>query len=234
MAIRNDAAVVGTFAVQRSILKNVYLWMTAGLAITGVVAFYIASNTQIVQALATQPFLFFALVIAEFGLVFFLTARLHTMSPGAATLGFAAYAVLNGVTLSLIFVAYTGASIARAFFVAAATFGVMSVWAMTTKKDLTRMGNYLFMGLVGIIIASLVNMFLRSSGLDWLISFVGVFLFLGLTAYDTQIIQRWSRELGDSVGEADYMRVSIMGALKLYLDFINLFLFLLRFLGRRN
>jgi len=234
MATRNDAAVVGTFAVQRSILKNVYLWMTAGLAITGVVAFYIASNTQIVQALATQPFLFFALVIAEFGLVFFLTARLHTMSPGAATLGFAAYAVLNGVTLSLIFVAYTGASIARAFFVAAATFGVMSVWAMTTKKDLTRMGNYLFMGLVGIIIASLVNMFLRSSGLDWLISFVGVFLFLGLTAYDTQIIQRWSRELGDSVGEADYMRVSIMGALKLYLDFINLFLFLLRFLGRRN
>lgn len=228
-----DRAIPRGVARDQSILKNVYMWMTLGLAITGVVAMYVASNTALMQAIVGNTMLFFLLIIAELGLVFFLSARIHTMSPGAATAAFAGYAILNGVTLSVIFLAYTSASIARAFFVASGMFAGMSLWAMTTKKDLSSIGNYLIMGLWGIIIASLVNIFLSSSSLSWVISFVGVFLFLGLTAYDTQIIKRWSAEMGD-VDEADYMRISIMGALKLYLDFINLFLFLLRLLGNRE
>lgn len=228
-----DRAIPRGVARDQSILKNVYMWMTLGLAITGVVAMFVASSTGLMQALVGNRMLFFLLIIGELGLVFYLSARIHTMSPGAATAAFAGYAILNGVTLSVIFLAYTNASIARAFFVASGMFAGMSLWAMTTKKDLSSIGNYLIMGLWGIIIASLVNMFLASSSLSWVISFVGVFLFLGLTAYDTQIIKRWSAEMGD-VGEADYMRISIMGALKLYLDFINLFLFLLRLLGNRE
>ena len=228
-----DRAIPRGVARDQSILRNVYMWMTLGLAITGVVAMFVASSTGLMQALVGNRMLFFLLIIGELGLVFYLSARIHTMSPGAATAAFAGYAILTGVTLSVIFLAYTNASIARAFFVAAGMFAGMSLWAMTTKKDLSSIGNYLIMGLWGIIIASLVNIFLASSSLSWVISFVGVFLFLGLTAYDTQIIKRWSAEMGD-VGEADYMRISIMGALKLYLDFINLFLFLLRLLGNRE
>lgn len=228
-----DRAISGSVTRDQSILKNVYMWMTLGLAITGVVAMYVASSPGIMQALVGNRMLFFLLIAGELGLVFFLSARIHKMSPGAATASFAGYAVLNGVTLSVIFLAYTNASIARAFFVAAGMFAGMSLWAMTTKKDLSSIGNYLIMGLWGIIIASVVNIFLASSSLSWVISFVGVFLFLGLTAYDTQIIKRWSAEMGD-MDEADFMRISIMGALKLYLDFINLFLFLLRLLGNRE
>ena len=157
-----------------------------------------------------------------------------TLSPSAATLGFAAYAVLNGVTLSLIFLAYTGASIASSLFITAGTFAGMSIYAVMTKRDLSSLGHYLIMGLWGIIIASVVNMFLRSSALYWLLSYGGVALFLGLTAYDTQMIKRWSDELGSSPSEADFLRISILGALKLYLDFINLFLFILRIFGRRR
>ncbi|MFP4302259.1 MAG: Bax inhibitor-1/YccA family protein, partial [Alkalispirochaetaceae bacterium] len=228
-----DRAIPRSFARDQSILKNVYTWMALGLAITGVVALYVASTPALMQTLVGNRMLFFLLIAGELGLVFFLSARIHKMSPGAATASFAGYAILNGVTLSVIFLAYTNASIARAFFVAAGMFAGMSLWAMTTKKDLSSIGNYLIMGLWGIIIASLVNIFLASSSLSWVISFVGVFLFLGLTAYDTQIIKRWSAEMGD-VDDADYMRISIMGALKLYLDFINLFLFLLRLLGNRE
>ncbi|MFW6337703.1 MAG: Bax inhibitor-1/YccA family protein, partial [Alkalispirochaetaceae bacterium] len=216
-----DRAIPRSFARDQSILKNVYTWMALGLAITGVVALYVASTPALMQTLVGNRMLFFLLIAGELGLVFFLSARIHKMSPGAATASFAGYAILNGVTLSVIFLAYTNASIARAFFVAAGMFAGMSLWAMTTKKDLSSIGNYLIMGLWGIIIASLVNIFLASSSLSWVISFVGVFLFLGLTAYDTQIIKRWSAEMGD-VDDADYMRISIMGALKLYLDFINL------------
>lgn len=228
-----DRAIPRSVARDQSILKNVYMWMTLGLAITGVVAMFVASSSALMQAIVGNRMLFFLLIAGELGLVFFLSARIHTMSPTTATASFAGYAVLNGVTLSVIFLAYTNASIARAFFVAAGMFAGMSLWAMTTKKDLSSIGNYLIMGLWGIIIASVVNIFLASSSLSWVISFVGVFLFLGLTAYDTQIIKRWSAEMGD-VDEADYMRISIMGALKLYLDFINLFLFLLRLLGNRE
>lgn len=219
---------------ERSILRNVYIWMTLGLAITGVVAMYIASNPQLVRTIVMNRGLFFGLIIGQLALVFFLSARVQTMSPTAATLAFAAYSVLNGMTLSVIFLAYTAASVAQAFLVTAGTFGVLSVYAVTTDRDLGGLGQYLFAGLIGLIIAMLVNMFLRSSTMEYVISFFGVFLFMGLTAYDTQLIKRWSRELSSSADEADYVRISIMGALKLYLDFINLFLFLLRFLGDRR
>jgi len=205
-----------------------------GLALTGVISLGMASNPGMIRAFASNPILFFGAIIGEFALVLFLSARLMKMSATAATLGFAAYAALNGLTLSVIFLAYTGQSIAQAFFVAGGTFAGMSLWATVTKRDLSSIGNYLFMGLIGLIIASVVNLFFRSDAFSFLISIVGVVLFLGLTAYDTQMIQRWNRQFGSSIGEADYVKLSIMGALKLYLDFINLFLFMLRIFGRRN
>jgi FtsH-binding integral membrane protein len=219
---------------ERSILRNVYLWMTGGLALTAVVAWGVASTPSFIQALVASRFLFFALIIGEVALVWFLSARIMSLSPGAAVGGYVAYAVLNGITLSVIFLAFTGTRIATALFVTAGTFAGMSLYAVTTRRDLSRFGSYLIYGLWGVIIASLVNLFLRSGALDWVLSYAGVALFLGLTAYDTQIIRRWSLQLGESVAEADYVRISVLGALKLYLDFINLFLFFLRIFGRRR
>ena len=234
MATQQTQALRNAAVRERNILRNVYTWMALGLAITGVVAMYVSGNTQLVRSIVMNRGLFIALIIGELALVWILSANIHRMSPTAATLSFAGYALLNGVTLSVIFLAYTGVSIATTFFVTAGTFGALSLYAVTTNRDLGGMGQYLFAGLIGIIIASVVNMFLGSATLDYAISFIGVFLFMGLTAYDTQMIKRWSDEIGSSADEADYMRVSIMGALKLYLDFINLFLFLLRFLGTRR
>lgn len=215
----------------RSLLKNVYLWMTAGLALTGVVAWGVASTPALLNLVFGNPLLLIALIIGELVLVGIISARVMKMSVTAATAAFAGYAVLNGVTLSMIFLAYTGAVISQAFFVAAGMFGVMSLWAMTTKTDLSRFGSYLMMGLFGIIIASVVNIFIGNGVLDLIISYAGVALFLGLTAWDTQRIQAMAQQYAGA-GEDDYVRLSIMGALKLYLDFINLFLFLLRIFGR--
>ncbi len=232
MLERSTASQSYTAVRERNILKNVYLWMTGGLGLTGVVALYISSNMNIVRTLVSNPGLYFGLIIGELVLVIFLSMRLHKMSPAAATISFAGYSVLNGITLSLIFLAYTGESIALTFFIAAGTFGGMSLYALTTKRDLSGIGHYLFMALIGLIIASVVNLFIRSGPLYWLISLAGVAIFIGLTAYDTQIIKKWSEEYSDSVDEANYIRISIRGALKLYLDFINMFLFLLRIFGR--
>ena len=234
MSDKNVSSLSSRAVRTRSILRNTYLWMTGGLALTGVVAFGVASNPSIVRALVMNRFLFFGLIIAELILVIALSRRIMTLSPGAAVGGFALYAALNGVTLSLIFLAYTGTSIARVFFISAGTFAGVSLYAATTRRDLSGIGPYLIMALWGIIIASLVNFFLRSESLYWIISYIGVALFIGLTAYDTQIIKRWSDQHSDSLGETDYMRLSILGALKLYLDFINLFLFFLRIFGRRR
>ena len=219
---------------ERTIMRNVYLWMTAGLALTAVIALGVSSNPAVMRALLGNPGLFIFLILAQLGLVIFLSARIMRMSAGAAVASFAAYAGLNGVTLSVIFLAYTQTSISLAFFVAAATFAGMSVYGMVTKRDLSGIGHYLVMGLWGIIIASLINMFLRSTGLDYLISYIGVAVFVGLTAYDTQRIALMSRQMSAEVDELSYLRLSIIGALKLYLDFINLFLFLLRIFGRRR
>ncbi|GAB4375159.1 MAG: Bax inhibitor-1/YccA family protein [Spirochaetales bacterium] len=230
--VEKNFVMESAYARERSLLKNVYLWMSLGLAITGVVALGIASNPRLVIGLVSNPLLFFGVILAEFGLVMYLSARIQTMSAGAATIAFATYAALNGVTLSLVFLAYTGTSIASAFFITAGTFGAMSLYAITTKRDLSGLGHYLMMGLLGLIIASVVNLFLRSSGMEWMISVVGVLLFVGLTAYDTQIIKNWSQQSAYTADESIYIRISVIGALKLYLDFINLFLFFLRLFGR--
>ncbi len=174
------------------------------------------------------------LFIAELVLVFYLSARILSMKPLTATLCFAGYSILNGLTLSVIFFAYTTESITSTFFITAATFGGMALYASTTKRDLSTMGNYLGMALWGLIIAALVNMFLKSSTFDMMISGIGILVFCGLTAYDTQYILNISRNYSGSLDESDYIRFSIIGALKLYLDFINMFLYMLRFVGRRR
>lgn len=226
----SDNSYAGAQARTNTILKNVYLWMTTGLTLTGLVA-YFASGSGLVMAIAQNPLLFFAMIIGQLGLVIFLSARISRLSPQAATGFFLLYATLNGILFSYIFLVYTGTTIASTFFVTAGTFAGMSLYALTTKEDLTKYGRYLIMALWGLILASVVNMFLGSSGLNWLISYAGVLIFVGLTAYDTQVIARWSKHMTGNVSAADFTRMSIMGALKLYLDFINLFLFFLRIFG---
>ncbi|MDY7027475.1 MAG: Bax inhibitor-1/YccA family protein [Spirochaetota bacterium] len=219
---------------ERNILRNVYLWMTAGLALTGVVSIGVAGNPALMRTLLGNQFLFLALIIGELALVLYLSARINQMTASRATLAFAGYSILNGITLSIIFLVYTGAEISLAFFTAAGTFAGMSLYAMTTKRDLSGIGHYLIMGLWGIILASVINIFLRSEGLYYMISYIGVFVFIGLTAYDTQMIKRWNENFGTSISEEQYVKLSILGALKLYLDFLNMFLFMLRIFGRRN
>ncbi len=218
---------------ERSLIKNIYLWMTAGLALTGVVSLWMVSNPARVVSML-QSGMFWALILGEFALVFFLSARIMSMSPQAATLSFAAYSILNGITLSGLFLVYTRASLTSTFFITSATFAGMSLYAATTKKDLSGYGHYLIMGLWGIIIASVVNIFMKSPGLYYLVSYAGVLVFCGLTAYDTQMILRMSRTYSGSISGDDYIRFSVIGALKLYLDFINMFIFFLRIFGRRE
>lgn len=219
---------------ERSILKNVYLWMTAGLAMTGVVAYMVATNETLLRLFLGSGTSFLLIIIAQFALVIFLTARLQKMTSTTAIASFIGYSMLTGITLSVIFYAYSGLVISRAFFTTAAAFGGMSVYGMTTKRDLDGIGHYLIMGLWGIIIASLINMFLGSENIYYIISIIGVLVFLGLTAWDTQKIRRMNDAYGSSMDEETYIKLSIIGALILYLDFINIFLFLLRIFGRNN
>ncbi|ADN02970.1 Bax inhibitor-1/YccA family protein [Spirochaeta thermophila] len=221
-----------TGALQR-ILTNVYLWMTGGLALTGVVSLGVASSPALLRAFFSNPLIFFLLIGGELALVFYLSLRIQKMSPFAATVAFASYSALNGVTLAPLFLVYTGTSIAQVFFITAATFAGMSAYGYLTKRDLSRVGSIVGMALWGLIIASLVNIFLRSEGFSLVISYVGVLIFVGLTAYDTQVLKQWATQI-DPSDESVYVRFSIMGALKLYLDFINLFLFLLRIMGSRR
>lgn len=210
-------------------LAKVFNWMAIGLGMTGVVA-YATAYSGLAQVLMAGP-LFFVLIIAELGLVFYLSARIDKIQAGTATGLFVGYSVLNGLTLSMIFLAYTSASIAGTFFITAGMFGAMAIYGLVTKRDLSGLGSFMFMGLVGIIIASIVNIFLQSSSLYWVISMIGVLVFTGLTAYDVQKIKRMGEEGIMSQGEVAIRKGSIMGALALYLDFINLFLMLLRFFG---
>ncbi|MEW6078904.1 MAG: Bax inhibitor-1/YccA family protein [Thermodesulfobacteriota bacterium] len=222
--------------VVNSFIQSVYNWMAIGLALTGFMSYYVAgiienmivSNPAALQSI--QP-VFFILIIAELGLVFYLSARIQKIESGTATALFIIYAILNGVTLSFIFMAYTLSSIASTFFICAATFGACSVYGMVTKKDLTGVGQFMFMGLIGIIIASLVNIFLKSAGMSMIISYIGVFVFVGLTAYDTQKLKIMALSQPDGLDAAVVRKGAIMGALSLYLDFINMFLFLLRIFG---
>ena len=210
-------------------LAKVFNWMAIGLAVTGGVAFWTAQSGM-ARTLIASP-LFFVLVLAELGLVFFLSARIEKLQPGTATGLFLGYSLLNGLTLSTIFLAYTHASIAGTFLVTAGMFASMAVYGMVTKRDLSGMGSFMFMGLIGILLASVVNIFLKSSVLYWAISAIGVLVFVGLTAYDVQKIKTIGEEGIMEQGEAAIRKGSIIGALALYLDFINLFLMLLRFFG---
>lgn len=215
-----------------ALMRKVYIWMAMALAITGVTAFGVASSPNLLALIFSSKLLFFGLIIAELALVILLTARLQKLSLTTATLFFVLFAVINGVTLSSIFVIYTMASIAQTFFICSATFGVMAVYGYTTKRDLSSMGKLLFMALIGLIIATVVNIFMRSSGLNMAISYIGVLVFVGLTAWDTQKIKLMLANAED-MGEGA-QKIALIGALSLYLDFINLFIYLLRIFGRRD
>ncbi len=210
-------------------LAKVFNWMAVGLGITGVVAWFMASS-GIAAQLVASPF-FLVILFAELGLVFYLSARIDKIKATTATNLFIGYAGLNGLTLSMIFLAYTNSSIAATFFITAGMFGAMAGYGLVTKRDLSAFGSFLFMGVVGIVIASVVNMFMQSSALYWAISLIGVFVFVGLTAYDVQKIKNMGEQGIMDQGEEAIKKGAIMGALALYLDFINLFLMLLRFFG---
>ncbi len=210
-------------------LAKVFNWMAMGLGLTGLIAYFTASS-GLARAIVGSP-LFIVLIVAELGMVFYLSARISKIQAATASGLFIGYSVLNGLTLSTVFLAYTSSSIAGTFLITAGMFGAMAIYGLATKRDLSGLGSFLFMGLIGIIIASVVNIFLKSSGMSWMISFLGVLIFTGLTAYDVQKIKNMGEEGILSQGEEAIKKGSIMGALALYLDFINLFLMLLRFFG---
>ena len=220
---------VKTYALMRS----VYTWMTLALVITGFVSMYVAKSYTLLSVIMQNSMAFWGLIIAELGLVWYLSARINKMSFTTATVLFIVYSILNGVTLAFIFLIYTMSSIATTFFVTAGTFGVMALFGYVTKKDLTRIGSLCIMGVIGIIIASVVNMFLHNSMMDLIISCIGVLLFVGLTAYDSHKIKQLLTADDIEVNETT-QKIALMGAMTLYLDFINLFLYLLRLLGDRK
>jgi len=221
-----------TAAAERvtAFLRAVYGWMFAGLAITAFVAYTVAGSPAIVGALVSNQFLFLGLFLAQLGVVFFLSARVDRLAPGTATLLFVAYSALTGVTLSVILIAYTGASIATTFVVTAGMLGALALYGTTTSRSLAGVGQFVFMGLIGLVLASVVAMFWRNAALEFLISVVGVIVFTGLTAWDAQRL----RMMATALPEGRLGSYAILGALSLYLNFINLFLFLLRFMGGRR
>lgn len=215
------------------LMRKVYLWMAMALVITGVTSYGVASSPGLMQAIVTNNALLWVLIIAEFGLVFAISAAINKLSLTTATLLFVLYSVINGATLSVIFLVYTMESIASVFFITAGTFGVMAFIGYTTKKDLTSLGKMLFMALIGLIIATLVNVFfIQSSGFSLIVSYVGVLIFVGLTAYDSQKIKQMLLQAPDAGESAQ--KLALLGALTLYLDFINLFIYLLRIFGDRK
>lgn len=211
------------------LMRKVYLWMTLALVITGFTAYYVATSPTLMPMLLSNQVLMWGLIIAELALVIGLSAAINKLSLPVATLMFVLYSVINGATLSCIFLAYTMSSITSVFFITAGTFGAMAAYGYFTKKDLTSWGRILFMGLIGIIIASVVNLFVHSSGLGLIVSYIGVLLFVGLTAYDSQKIKEMLMQAPDA--SEGMQKLALLGALTLYLDFINLFLHLLRILG---
>lgn len=215
-------------------LAKVFNWMAAGLALTGIAALAVVQSPAAIKFIFGNPFVFYGLIIGELGMVVYLSARVAKMRVATATGLFLAYALLNGVTLSSILLLYTGSSIAATFFVTAGMFGAMAVYGAVTKKDLSSWGSFLFMGLVGVVIAGLVNIFLQSPMVSWVMSGIGVIVFTGLTAYDVQKLRAVGAGAMMGDGEAGLRKGAILGALTLYLDFINLFLMLLRFLGDRR
>lgn len=215
-----------------ALMRKVFVWMTLALAITGLTAYGVATSPAILSLIFSSKVTFFGLIIAEFALVFAISGAINRLSLSTATMLFILYSVINGATLSSIFFAFSVATIGKVFFITAGTFGAMALVGYTTKTDLTSMGKLLFMALLGIIIASVVNMFVASSGLDLILSYVGVLVFVGLTAYDTQKIKQMCQTAPDAGESAQ--KLALIGALSLYLDFINLFLYLLRIFGNNR
>ncbi len=239
--VRGATTVADTMdAGLRAHMLRVYNYMVGALALTGAVAYGVANTPALLNMIyqvapngALQPtILGWIVMLAPIGLVLLLSMRINHMSQGAAQATFWGYAALVGASLASILIAYTGASVAMTFFVTAGTFGAMSLWGYTTKRDLTGFGSFLFMGLIGILLASLANMFFKSPVVDFVVSILGVLIFTGLTAWDTQKIKNTYYAVGGDVAVAG--KAAIMGALALYLDFLNIFLFLLRFLGNRR
>lgn len=215
-----------------ALMRKVYVWMALALVITGVCAFGVANSPHLLTALYSSRAAIWVLLIAELGLVFYTTARIDKLSLSTATTLFVIYSALNGVTLSSIFLVYTMTSITEVFFISAGTFGAMALYGYVTKTNLAKIGNILFMALIGLVIASVVNMFLQSSGFDLILSYIGVLLFVGLTAWDSQRIKQ-ALAMQPDMSESS-QKIALLGALELYLDFINLFLYLLRIFGKSN
>jgi len=227
VAIPREAA-----AAEIGFLRGVYGWMSAGLALTALLALFTASSPALLQAIFGNRIVFYALVFGELGLVIAVTGAINRLSPAAATGLFLLYAGLNGVTLSAILLVYTGSSIATTFFVTAGMFGSMSLYGALTKRDLASWGSFLFMGLIGVLIASLVNIFMKSDMVSWVMAVCGVIVFTGLAAYDTNKLRALARQgFADAGAER---KGAIVGALALYLDFINIFLMLLRLFGSKR
>lgn len=232
-----DSSVLRQTQVQvrvNEFIRSVYNWMAVGLGLTGVMAYFVANTPAIRNLVFGNPVLFFGLIIGELALVFFISARIQKIQASTATALFVLYSALNGVTLSFVFMMYAKATITSTFFVCAATFVGCSIYGWTTKRDLTSLGGFLMMGLIGIIIASVVNMFFRSAGVSMIISYIGVLVFVGLTAYDTQNLKSMALTQPADLEAAVVRKGAILGALKLYLDFINLFLMLLRIFGSQR
>jgi len=217
--------------IQHSFIMRVYGWMTAGLIITAMAALMTLSLPGLLEAILSNMLVFFGLIIAELVVVFVLTRAINNFSPALAGLIFAGYALLNGVTLSIVLLAYTETSVALTFGVTACTFGIMTLFGYTTQRDLTKLGSLLIMALLGFLIASIANLFFNNPILYWVITYVGILIFVGLVAYDTQKLKRMALMVS---GDGLMQKASILGALALYLDFINLFLLLLRIFGRRR
>ena len=219
-------------AAQGEFIRRVYNWMGLGLALTALVALYTASSHALLSLILGNSLVFFGLIIGQLGLVILLSAAINRLQASTAVLLFFVYSALTGLTLSVIFLAYTRASIASTFFVTAGTFAVMSFYGYTTQRDLTSWGSFLFMGLIGIILASVVNIFLHNETIYWVVTYAGILIFVGLTAYDTQTLKAMA-QAGFADEEVE-RKSAVMGALRLYLDFINLFLMLLRVMGDRR
>ncbi|UNK60126.1 MULTISPECIES: Bax inhibitor-1/YccA family protein [Buttiauxella] len=229
----NDTIVQQARTGLQAYMAQVYGWMTCGLLLTAFVAWYVSGNQDLIFYIYSNKIALIGLFVVQLGLVFVLSGMIHKLSAGAATSLFMLYSALTGLTLSFIFIVYTASSITSTFIVTAGMFGAMSLYGYTTKRDLSGFGNMLFMALIGIVLASLVNIWLESTAMMWAITYIGVIVFVGLTAYDTQKLKNIGEQI-DTRDTQTMRKYSILGALTLYLDFINLFLMLLRIFGNRR
>ncbi len=219
---------------ENTLLRNVYLYLFAGLALTAIVSFALSQSVTLMRAVVLNPISMLIVVIAQFAAVFFISARVESMKSSTAVMAFFLYSILTGITFSVLFIAYSPLSMTKAFLSASAVFVGASLYGTFSKKNVRSWSRYLFMGLFGLLIASVINMIFYTSTMDLIISAVGVVLFTGLTAWDTNKIVAMNREFSGYMSQADYTKIGILGALDLYLDFLNIFLYLLRFFGNGN